>query len=405
MKFLPLAIAGAIVSPAIVSALPTPPPPPVRMGILDQIWGSPEQWEGSASDLLSGSVIRVKGKDVNKPVAPKNGKSAPHVVYSDPLSVPIPMYTVQGKKWILGKSQLVPGGFGPLRVMFGGKEPTGRKVVELGVDNESEFKLIMVSQNQSTGTVVYMPFFRVCIRNPRTKKWKTCSPYGFASGILIPIKETQIMAIDINRPAFGNIKPPAGVKERMRNALSPSSLRRMGIQTAVSAGSSVVGSATGGGGSGAGPSTVTSTPYAGQFNGQTMSPVNAEINSPYGIRVHPIKGKLRHHDGVDFPVNIGTPVMAVASGRIMFQGTLDGFGNTVVVDHGSGYMSLYAHLAPGFIAQTGATVPMGAVIALSGSSGDSTGPHLHLGVIAGGDGQSIHSGHYINPESFIRSLR
>ncbi len=400
MKFLPLAIAGAIVSPAIVSALPTPPPPPVRMGILDQIWGSPEQWEGSASDLLSGSVIRVKGKDVNKPVAPKNGKSAPHVVYSDPLSVPIPMYTVQGKKWILGKSQLVPGGFGPLKVMFGGKEPTGRKVVELGVDNESEFKLIMVSQNQSTGTVVYMPFFRVCIRNPRTKKWKTCSPYGFASGILIPIKETQIMAIDINRPAFGNIKSPAGVKERMRNALSPSNLRRMGIQTAVSAGSSVIGGATSGGSSGS--SSVGG--YSGSFNGRTMAPVSYGSTSEFGPRQRPCPTCSAYHRGLDYGAPNGTTVLSAADGVVVETRYHDGLGYTVWIDHGSGYMTHYSHLQKGgFLVGSGTQVRMGAPIAISGNTGgSSTGYHLHFGVKKNTQNGVWSTGEYIDPRVFLK---
>jgi hypothetical protein len=230
-------------------AIPKPPPPPVRFGIVDQLWGSPETGFGTDDDFLSGSVKRIGGKDVNVPIAPKQEKPASHVVFSDPLAVPLPYYSPLGKKWVLGKDQPVPGGFGPLSVLFGGLEPTGRKVVELGLDNEAEFKLILVQNDPGSGVGVYMPFFRACLRNPVTKKWSTCSPFDIPSGISIAIPEKSKMPIDITKPYWNNIKPSAAVKAQIKQVLSPKNLQRLGIQTAAQAGSSLAGQTLSSGGS------------------------------------------------------------------------------------------------------------------------------------------------------------
>jgi murein DD-endopeptidase MepM/ murein hydrolase activator NlpD len=413
-------------------ALPEAPPPPVRMGTLDQIWGAPEEAIGTSGDYVSGSVTRVGRRNVNKDIAPSQGKKSPHVLYSDPLlgnipglkDVQIPKWSVQGKKWVLGTSQMVPGGFNELKVMFLGKEPAGRMVVNLGYDHPAEFKMVLVKIDPSTATAYFMPFLRACIPYPFTKVWRTCSPFGIPSGVIIPIKEKMTMPIDINKPAF-NFKLTKAMQGKIASALNPANLKRMGISMALDAASSVASgvSSGGGGGSssspnsagqtntgttsgtggGAGLGTDSQGAYSGVFNGQTMSPVNGPPTSNWGQRVHPKTGRIKHHDGMDFGVNVGTPVHAAAAGQIMFQGQLSGYGNTLIINHGSGYMTLYAHLQDGgFVGQVGGTVPMGAVVALSGNSGTSTAPHLHFTAISGGDGQSIHSGHDIDPRQFLR---
>jgi murein DD-endopeptidase MepM/ murein hydrolase activator NlpD len=104
----------------------------------------------------------------------------------------------------------------------------------------------------------------------------------------------------------------------------------------------------------------------------------ARITSGFGMRFHPILGYSRMHKGVDFGVPIGTPVMAAGSGIVQQEGRLGGYGNFMLVNHQNGYSTAYGHLsrfAPGIHA--GSRVHQGQVIAYSGNSGMSTGPHLH----------------------------
>lgn len=107
------------------------------------------------------------------------------------------------------------------------------------------------------------------------------------------------------------------------------------------------------------------------------------MTSPKGARVHPVTGEYNDHKGTDFSAATGTPIHAVAAGTILVSKMdPDGYGNYVVIDHGS-YYTLYAHMvAPG--TNTGVNVPAGAVIGRVGSTGSSTGPHLHFEIREGG---------------------
>lgn len=114
----------------------------------------------------------------------------------------------------------------------------------------------------------------------------------------------------------------------------------------------------------------------GAAPGQLLRPVSAPITSPFGPRVHPILGTVRIHTGIDFGAGYGTPIKAAGSGTVVTAGVMGGYGNVVVVDHGGGLATLYAHqssLAVGY----GAGVSAGEVVGYVGSSGQSTGPHLH----------------------------
>ncbi|WP_298438958.1 peptidoglycan DD-metalloendopeptidase family protein [Geobacter sp.] len=109
----------------------------------------------------------------------------------------------------------------------------------------------------------------------------------------------------------------------------------------------------------------------------TSLPVSGRITSLVGLRHDPFDGTMREHNGVDIAVPQGTPVRAVAPGRVLFAGTRPGYGNMVVVEHGDGTMTLYAHNSTNLVAE-GETVAESTSIALSGSTGRSTGPHLHF---------------------------
>jgi len=104
----------------------------------------------------------------------------------------------------------------------------------------------------------------------------------------------------------------------------------------------------------------------------------ARLTSGFGMRFHPVLGYSRMHKGVDFGVSIGTPVMAAGSGTIAFMGWESGYGRFVLINHGNGYSTAYGHLsrfAPGL--HVGSRVSQAQVIAASGNTGMTTGPHLH----------------------------
>ena len=105
-------------------------------------------------------------------------------------------------------------------------------------------------------------------------------------------------------------------------------------------------------------------------------PVKSRITSNYGTRKDPFTGKPKKHRGIDFAGKIGTELMAVAPGRVVSAGERVGYGTTVEIDHGLGFTTLYAHLSHINVSR-GDWVRPGTVIGLAGSSGRSTGPHLH----------------------------
>jgi murein DD-endopeptidase MepM/ murein hydrolase activator NlpD len=106
-------------------------------------------------------------------------------------------------------------------------------------------------------------------------------------------------------------------------------------------------------------------------------PVQGRISSLVGVRHDPINGTLREHHGIDIAVAEGTAVRPVAPGRVIFAGLRGGYGNMVIVDHGDGTITLYAHNSVNLVAE-GDEVDGTSPIALSGSTGRSTGPHLHF---------------------------
>lgn len=105
----------------------------------------------------------------------------------------------------------------------------------------------------------------------------------------------------------------------------------------------------------------------------------ASITSGFGSRRDPIDGTLRTHDGIDLALGLGTPVHAERSGVVRFAGERGGYGNLVILDHGGGLETRYAHCAS-LSVQAGDTVSEGETLGTVGSTGHSTGPHLHLEV-------------------------
>ncbi|MEP0872415.1 M23 family metallopeptidase [Trichocoleus desertorum AS-A10] len=108
-------------------------------------------------------------------------------------------------------------------------------------------------------------------------------------------------------------------------------------------------------------------------------PVDAPITSGFGTRKHPITGQTKLHAGVDFGAPSGYPIRAAAAGKVTFAGWMSGYGNTIEIDHGNQRKTLYAH-ASSLYAKVGQQVQPGQAIAAVGSTGNSTGPHLHFEV-------------------------
>lgn len=109
----------------------------------------------------------------------------------------------------------------------------------------------------------------------------------------------------------------------------------------------------------------------------TTLPVNGTITSGVGMRVDPIDGQWRHHNGIDIAVPSGTPVHAVANGVVVYSGLRSGYGWTVLIEHDNGMITLYGHNTKTTVDQ-GQQIKKGEVIALAGSTGRSTGPHVHF---------------------------
>lgn len=114
-------------------------------------------------------------------------------------------------------------------------------------------------------------------------------------------------------------------------------------------------------------------------DGFNVKPVEyTRISSPYGMRVHPVLHTVKMHTGIDYAAATGTPIRATADGTLTFKGWKGGYGNTVVLTHSNGIETLYAHMSAFSPAQ--GKVKAGEVIGYVGSTGRSTGPHLHYEV-------------------------
>lgn len=116
------------------------------------------------------------------------------------------------------------------------------------------------------------------------------------------------------------------------------------------------------------------------------------IASRYGRRTDPFKGTVAWHDGIDFAGKMGSDIISVASGVVVTSGVKNGYGNVVEVNHGNGFSTRYGHCSKNLV-KVGDVVKKGQVIALMGSTGRSTGPHVHFEVYK--------NGRTVDPSSYI----
>lgn len=130
----------------------------------------------------------------------------------------------------------------------------------------------------------------------------------------------------------------------------------------------------------------------------SILPLGAPVNKPYvtskyGTRADPFNGTPTQHRGIDFAGKIGTELFAIAPGRVVSAGERVGYGKTVEIDHGLGFTTLYAHLSKINVTR-GDWVRPGTIVGLGGSSGRSTGPHLHYEI--------RYNGAPFNPANFVK---
>jgi murein DD-endopeptidase MepM/ murein hydrolase activator NlpD len=119
----------------------------------------------------------------------------------------------------------------------------------------------------------------------------------------------------------------------------------------------------------------------GKYSGTMIWPVpsSSSISSGYGMRIHPVYKKRKMHTGIDINAKSGVSIIAANKGTVVFSGYKNGYGKTVIIDHGGGIMTLYAHCSRLLVSE-GDVVKSGSTIAKVGSTGISTGPHLHFEV-------------------------
>ena len=189
---------------------------PLRVGRIDWVRGAPEG--GRTVPLwLSGSVQRKAGKDVNVPVPCAKDKCR-HLEFADPVVQANP---VLGGVWEVGKDHMVKGGFGPLAVGPMGREPTGRKVVDLGADNEAEFKVVAESPSETSNSIVLRAYVRACIREPFSKKFASCGGYNIWTPVAFEVHQGRLVPIDIKTtPKKNPFTLPKSIKDLQAAAVA-----------------------------------------------------------------------------------------------------------------------------------------------------------------------------------------
>ncbi len=127
--------------------------------------------------------------------------------------------------------------------------------------------------------------------------------------------------------------------------------------------------------------------------GRFIAPVSGWVSSPYGWRTHPIFKRRIFHTGIDIASGYGVPIRAADSGEVIFRGWWGGYGNAIIIDHGTSISTVYAHLSR-IVVNKNIKVSKGTIIGYVGSTGFSTGPHLHFEVRV--KGKPVNPRLYIN---------
>lgn len=313
----------------------------VVVGMVDVVFGAAE---GDRTNTISGSYV----EGFNVPCQ----TDCAHLEMSQPE-------LVKGTQWISGKYQQVQGGRGALASANGGLEPTGRHPFG------NAFKVAVLETDEAAGTAETGLYFRMCVRNAFVDLG--CTPYFIGPIPWLPIQEEGMLFL-------GQIKEGLSTTDSAEVAaakgIDPQTGQASSAHTPVASPSGTVGVATG----------TFINPAPGY-----------PITSSFGYRTHPIHGDRRLHTGTDLGTPNGTIIRAADGGQVTFadiSGSLtSGYGRLVIVDHGNGSETYYAHLQ-GFFVRQGDIIAQGDPVGRANSSGSSTGPHLHFEIRQNGQPQN-----------------
>ncbi|MBE9135717.1 M23 family metallopeptidase [Nodosilinea sp. LEGE 07088] len=313
----------------------------VVVGQVDVVFGPAE---GDRTNTISGSY--VEGFNV-----PCDADCA-HLEIGQPT-------LVEGTQWVSGKYQQVRGGRGALAAANGGVEPTGRHPFG------NAFKVAVLETDEASGTAETGLYFRMCVRNLFMDLG--CTPYFIGPIPWLPVQEEGMVFL-------------GQIKEGLSTTDSADVAAAKGIDPQTGETRPTPAPAARGSGS---PGTAT---------GRFIHPAPGYgITSSFGYRTHPIHGDRRLHSGTDFGTPTGTIIRAADGGQVTFAGIsgslTSGYGRLVVVNHGNGVETYYAHLQ-GFFVQAGDIIAQGEPVGRANSTGWSTGPHLHFEVRQNGQPQN-----------------
>jgi len=313
----------------------------IVVGMVDVVFGPAE---GDRSNTISGSYVK--------------GFNVPCDTNCAHLEMGLPQL-VEGTQWVSGKYQQVTGGRGALAAANGGLEPTGRHPFG------NAFKVVVLDTDEATGTAQTGLYFRMCVRNLFVDLG--CTPYFIGPIPWLPVNEEGTLFL-------------GQIKEGLSTTVSAEAAASQGINPNT------------------GQPAPTPAPVArrsgpaGQATGGLINPAPGHgITSSFGYRIHPIHGDRRFHSGTDFSTPTGTIVRAADGGQVTFAGIsgslTSGYGRLVIVNHGNGMETYYAHLQ-GFFVREGDIIAQGDPVGRADSSGWSTGPHLHFEVRQNGQPQN-----------------
>ena len=314
----------------------------VVVGRVDVVFGAAE---GNRANTISGSY--VEGFNV-----PCDANCA-HLEIGQPT-------LVEGTQWVSGRYQQVRGGRGALAAANGGLEPTGRHPFG------NAFKVVVLDTDEASGTAETGLYFRLCTRNLFVDLG--CTPYFIGPIPWLPVQEEGMVFL-------GQIKEGLSTTDSAVAATAQGIDPQTGQPKAASE-----------------PTPAPRPSGSPGATGRLIHPAPGYgVTSSFGYRTHPIHGDRRLHSGTDFGTPTGTLIRAADGGQVTFAGIsgslTSGYGRLVIVNHGNGLETYYAHLQ-GFFVQAGDIIAQGDPVGRANSTGWSTGPHLHFEVRQGGQPQN-----------------
>lgn len=277
-----------------------------------------------------------------------------------------------GKRFISGKDQKVRGGSGALGAIFGNKEPTGRLPFGPG----SPFKLVLTGVNEQKDEASFSAYFKYCAF------LAGCTGYNIGPFPLYTAGIDGFVWLGINPTQFGQI--PIGFDPAAGQGLPDDGLARG------------FGKPNPFGPKGDGKPNVCNGEKTSDRNIPTyVRPTQGPLTSAFGYRTHPITGaRGSFHSGIDFGAPHGSPTVASQAGVVTFAGRAGGYGNYIkITDACTGISMNYGHLSKIYV-KPGMEVKQGQQVGAIGSTGNSTGPHLHF--------ETQVNGEYVDPWRYLQ---